>query len=47
MTDTAEPPDWTVGIVAETIHGDVVLKMTEEQAGKLRDGLVWITGEDQ
>lgn len=39
-------PDWTVGIVAETVEGDVVLRMTEEQAARLRDGLAWLTSDD-
>jgi hypothetical protein len=37
---------WTVAIVAETTEGDVVLRMTEEQAVRLRDGLVEITKEE-
>lgn len=39
-------PDWTVGIVAETVAGDVVLRMTEEQAASLRDSLAWLTESD-
>lgn len=35
--------EWTIGIVAQTVTGEVVLKMTEEQAAELRDGLVWLT----
>jgi hypothetical protein len=35
--------DWAVAIVAETVEGEVVLKMTEEQADSLRDSLVWLT----
>lgn len=35
--------EWTVGIVAETVAGEVVLKMTETQAVELRDQLVWLT----
>ena len=38
--------DWSVGIVAETVAGEVVLRMTEEQAARLRDGLNWLTGDD-
>jgi hypothetical protein len=34
--------EWTVGIVAETVTGDVVLRMTEPQAAALRDGLAWL-----
>ena len=34
--------EWTVGIVAETVAGDVVLRMTEPQAAALRDSLVWL-----
>lgn len=36
-------PEWTVGIVAETVEGDVVLRMTEAQADRLRDALAWLT----
>lgn len=39
MTD----PEWTVGIVAQTVSGEVVLRMTEAQADELRDQLVWLT----
>jgi hypothetical protein len=35
--------EWTVGIVAETVEGDVVLRMTDAQADALRDSLVWLT----
>lgn len=35
--------EWTVGIVAQTVEGEVVLKMTEEQAAELRDGPAWLT----
>ena len=38
--------DWTVGIVAQTVEGEVVLRMTEEQAAELRDGLAWLTEAD-
>jgi hypothetical protein len=38
--------EWTVGIVAQTVSGEVVLKMTEAQADELRDGLIWLTGDD-
>lgn len=37
--------EWTIGIVAETVEGDVVLRMTEGQAAALRDGLEWLTRE--
>lgn len=43
MTET----EWTVGIVAQTVNGEVVLRMTEAQADELRDGLVWLTGVDR
>jgi hypothetical protein len=39
--------DWSVGIVANTVEGEVVLRMTEEQAIELRDGLTWLTGDDE
>ena len=39
-------PEWTVGIVAQTVEGEVVLRMTAEQADELRDQLVWLTGDD-
>lgn len=42
--DTAE---WTVGVVAQTITGEVVLKMTESQADDLRESLIWLTGGDE
>lgn len=35
---------WSVGIVAETVEGEVVLRMTDAQAARLRDSLVWLTG---
>lgn len=38
--------DWTVGIVAQTVSGEVVLRMTQAQADELRDELVWLTGDD-
>lgn len=38
--------EWTVGIVAQTVEGEVVLKMTTEQADELRDSLLWLTGDD-
>lgn len=38
--------EWTVGIVAQTITGEVLLKMTDAQAEELRDGLVFLTGDD-
>ena len=38
--------DWSVGIVAQTVSGEVMLKMTTQQAEELRDGLVWLTGGD-
>lgn len=37
---------WSVGIVAQTVSGEVLLKMTEGQAIELRDSLVWLTSED-
>lgn len=43
MSETGE---WTVGIVAQTISGEVVLKMTQDQADELRDALVWLTGDE-
>ena len=39
-------PEWTVGVVAQTTSGEVILKMTEAQADELRDSLVWLTGGD-
>lgn len=39
--------EWTVGIVAQTVEGEVVLRMTEQQAAELREGLTWLTGDDQ
>lgn len=41
-----DAPGWTVGAVAHAVEGDVVLRMTEEQATKLRETLVWLTGEE-
>ena len=38
--------EWTVGIVAQTVDGEVVLKMTQAQADELRDGLSWLTSGD-
>jgi hypothetical protein len=38
--------EWTVGVVAETVQGEVVLRMTEEQAASLRDTLTWLCEED-
>lgn len=38
-------PDWQVGIVADTVLGEVVLKMTEDQAEALRDGLTFLMGD--
>lgn len=38
--------EWSVGIVAETVEGEVVLKMTDDQAAELRDALVWLTEEE-
>lgn len=38
-------PDWQVGIVADTVLGEVVLKMTEDQAEALRDGLAFLMGD--
>lgn len=37
---------WTVGAVAHTVEGEVVLRMTEEQATELRDMLDWLCEED-
>lgn len=37
---------WTVGIVAATVEGDVTLRMTTEQAEQLRDQLAWLVEED-
>lgn len=39
--------EWTVGIVAQTVSGEVVLRMTTAQADELRDQLIWLTGDDQ
>lgn len=39
--------EWTVGVVAQTVAGDVVLRMTQAQADELRDALVWLTGDDE
>ena len=38
-------PDWTVGVVTQTCTGDVVLKMTTEQAAELRDRLIYLMGD--
>ena len=38
--------EWTVGVVVETVTGEVVLKMTEAQAEELRECLMWLTGAD-
>lgn len=38
--------DWTVGIVAQTVSGEIVLRMTEAQADELRDALIWLTGDE-
>lgn len=38
--------DWTVGVVAGTVTGEVVLKMSTEQATALRDQLVFLMGDD-
>lgn len=37
--------EWTVGIVVETVSGEVVLKMTEAQADWLRDQLIFLTSD--
>ena len=42
MTETE--PDWSVGIVAQTVTGDVALKMTSDQATELLDALTWLVG---
>lgn len=36
--------DWDVFLRASTVEGDVVLRMTSEQADELRDSLIWLTG---
>lgn len=41
-----DAPAWSVGAVAQTAEGDVVLRMTEDQAAKLRDTLNWLTSEE-
>ena len=38
--------EWTVGIVAQTVSGEVMLKMTSEQADELRDALTWLTADE-
>ena len=38
--------EWTVGIVAQTVEGEVVLRMTAQQADELRDSLAWLTGDE-
>lgn len=42
-----EPRSWTVGVVAETFEGDVVLKMTSVQAASLLERLTWLMGDDE
>lgn len=44
---TETSAEWTVGIVATTTVGDVVLRMTSEQAAELRDQLAWLTDDDE
>lgn len=38
---------WDVGVIAQTITGEGVLRMTEAQAAELRDALIWLTGDDE
>lgn len=42
----SEPSEWTVAIVAETVNGEVVLRMTEPQADELRERLDWLMGDE-
>ena len=41
-----ETAPWTVGVVAQTVSGEVVLRMTEAQADELRETLLWLTGDE-
>lgn len=43
----SEQQEWTVGVVAQTVTGEVVLRMTAAQADELRDSLNWLTGGDR
>lgn len=43
---SASAEGWTVGIVAQTVEGEVVLRMTEAQADELLDGLNFLCGDD-
>lgn len=38
---------WTVGLVAETVSGQVVLKMTETQAREVVQSLTWLLADDE
>lgn len=33
---------WSIYFVAQTVDGEVSLRMTDEQAAELRDGLAWL-----
>ena len=45
-TTTRQDRDWAVGIVAETTEGEVVLRMTTEQADRLHESLTWLLEDD-
>ena len=38
---------WGVGVVAQTVAGEITLRMTTAQAIELRECLAWLTDDDE
>lgn len=43
---TYAPDEASVFMAVKTVSGEVVLRMTQEQAEQLREGINWLMGDD-